>query len=522
RAFDNSSYAIYSNNGTVNSDISNTIDIYGNLFSDNDGAISLAFNNASSFAGAASLTERGVIYLSFDNSKWSVSGNSTISNLELLNGAAVDLNSSSDFIALHTDNILGDTGEFGIKVDAVNSLSDKVIINNSSTGVYNVKFDDRTTGGYVSNGSLSLSIIEYANHSNGNYNASFNGQVELGALVYTLTYDNQSEIYYIGDAAFGGSNNSGGGNGTTPTPQQSSSANTSVGFAMVNYAINNINTQTILQRMGELRQSNEQRDIMGDMWIRTYAGKLGSFDDNKRLDGVKYYGLQMGIDKMTNINNAKVYTGFSAGYARADANYEKGDSQTTLYDFGVYALYYDESDFYVDTLAKYKKNKNNFNAVTINNNSVSGDGDSNSVSLSAEVGKRYGLTNNIYLEPQVELSYTNQGSLSIKSSNGLKTEIDKYNSYLLRGSIIAGYKLKDTVNLYLKTGFIRELDGKSSYMFNADENSKKEYKPNKNTFDNALGITINSSAHNIYAEGAYQKGDEFDNVRANVGYRYRF
>jgi outer membrane autotransporter protein len=473
----------------------------------------------SSFTGSTSLSDGGSLDLSFDNSKWTVTRNSILNDLKLSNNAFVDFNSSSSFITLRTDNILGDIGTFGIKVDAKNTLNDKIIISNSSTGDYIVKFDDRTSGGYVSNGSLSLSIIENSN-SFGNYQANFSGQVELGASIYTLTWDNQSNIYFIGDITPNGDNNSGGVNPSLPPLPQTNAANSSVGFTMINYAINYINTQNILQRMGELRSEDKSSS---DVWVRTYIGKLGSFDDNTKIDSVGYYGIQIGADKLSYLNNGKLYTGLTLGYLKADADYDKGESESKLYDAGIYALYKDDNDFYADTVIKYIQDKNSFNTVTVNDLPVSGKGDSKGFSLSVEIGKRYGLTDNFYIEPQAELTYTKQGSLNIKSSNNLKTEIDGFNSYLARGSIVAGYKLKDTINLYIKTGYIRELDGKTSYMFNGDQNTKKEsYTPNRNSFDNALGVTLSSNNHNLYLEGNFQKGNEFNNIKANAGYRYGF
>jgi outer membrane autotransporter protein len=515
-AFNNSSYALYSNGGiVVNTD---TLNIFGNILSDNGGDISLDFNSASSFTGSASLANNGVVNLSFDNSKWNILQNSTLSSLQLSNGAAVDFNSSS-FLTLRTDNLIGSTGIFGIKIDAENILSDKVIISNSSSGSYNVKFDDRTTGGYTAN-NFSVPIIENINPS-GDYHANFSGQVELGSYIYSLTWDNNTNIYYIGDITPSGGNNSGGVTPPSiPTPQ-TSSANTSAGFAMINYAINRINTQNILKRMGELRDGG--KDGNGDMWARTYIGKLSSFDDKMQIDGTGYYGLQIGLDKAALINNARLYTGLSAGYLKADTDYKKGESESKLYNLGIYALYKNDSGFYMDAVIKYIQNKNNFNTVTINNMSVNGNGDSQGFSLSAEIGKRYGLANNFYIEPQAEFTYTKHGELSVKSSNGLKTEIDGFNSYLARGSVIAGYKLKDTISVYAKTGYTRELDGKMSYMFNGDQSTKKEsYTPNKNRFDNAVGVTVNNINHNLYIEGIYEKGSEFDNIAVDIGYRYSF
>ncbi|MDR2789407.1 MAG: autotransporter outer membrane beta-barrel domain-containing protein [Campylobacteraceae bacterium] len=511
------SYAIYSTNinALVSTNASAKLNIFGDITASNESVVDLDLSDGSIVYGNTN-SETGVINLAFDgnNSLWILSGNSSLTNLSLLNQAAVDLTQSSEFLTLRTDNLFGN-GIFNMKLDANRSLNDKIVIGNSSHGDNIIIFDDRTSGGYITSG-LSLSIVENINPT-GDYQANFTGQAELGSYIYSLTWDNNTNIYYIGDTSPDGGNNSGG---VTPTPPRTSSANSSIGFAAINYIANHINTQNILKRMGELRDNSKNA---GNMWARTYIGKAGSFDHDMQIDTLGYYGLQIGVDKMTDLKEGRVYTGLSAGYLLTDTDYEKGDSEGKLYDLGIYAMYLNDSNFYLDAVMKYAKNKNSFNTVTINNMSVSGDGDSNAFSLSIEAGKRYALENNFYIEPQAELAYTKQGELNIKSSNSLKTDIESYNSYIARGSIIAGYKLKESVNIYAKTGYVRELDGKTSYMFNQDPNTKKEsYTPNKNTFDNAIGITLNGISHNLYLEGIYQKGDEFNNMGVNVGYRYGF
>ncbi|MDR1007369.1 MAG: autotransporter outer membrane beta-barrel domain-containing protein [Campylobacteraceae bacterium] len=513
KAFDDSSYAIYANNGIVSS-IGNTLDIFGNLLSDNGGTISLEFDSASSFIGSASLSSGGIMDLSFDNSKWIVSANSTVSDLRLSNGAIVDLsyNNSplSNPVSLVADNIFGN-GIFNVRFDVNNEISDKIFISNSSSGAHTINFYDKTTGGYNPSGNLSLIVVQHLNPA-GDYQANFGGHADIGAYTYNLNFDNTTQSYYFGDVTPSGSIVPGGG------AVLSNAAVSSIGFLTVNYLSNYINTQNILQRMGELRSSDKDN---GDVWARTYFGKLGSFDGNTRIDSVGYYGIQIGADKLSYVKEGKLYTGLTFGYLKSDTDYSIGDSESVMYDFGAYALYKSDNNFYIDTLIKYVQNDNDFNTRTSNNLSVDGSGDSKGFSLSVEVGKRYDRES-IYIEPQAELTYAKQGSFSVSSSNNLKTNIDGFDSYLARVGVVLGYKLKDNANLYFKTGYARELGGKTTYSFNDAQNTQKEYKLNQNIFDNALGITISGSNHNLYLEGGLQKGSEFDSLKANVGYRYSF
>jgi outer membrane autotransporter protein len=519
----NNSYAMYAlnANGLITTNSSSKLNILGDMTAKSGGNIDLDLKDGSYFYGDTQIDTTSGINLAFDgsNSIWRVKGNSSLTNLSLTNNAKVDLTHSNSALSnptsLIVDNILGDAGIFNVRVDINNNISDKIFVSNSSLGTHTISFNDKTLGGYQDNVSLQV-IQNNPLNPESNYQANFTGHADIGAYTYALLFDNNTQSYYIGDVTPSGA----------IAPEGSITLNnaavaSSMGFLTINYLSNYINTQNVLQRMGELRDKKESdNDIKGDVWIRTYTGKLGSFDDNTRIDSIGYYGIQIGADKLSYLNNAKLYTGLTFGYLKADADYKAGDSESKLYDFGVYALYKNDNDFYIDAFIKYSEDKNSFNVKTSNNLTIDGSGKSRGFSLSVETGKRYDINSNVYIEPQAELTYTKQGEFGINSSNDLKTKIDGYNSYLLRGSIVFGYSLKDTANVYLKTGYIRELDGKTSYLFN--NNAKQEYKLNQNIFDNAIGLTLNSNSHNLYLEGGWQKGDKFDNLKANVGYRRGF
>ncbi|MDR2789570.1 MAG: hypothetical protein LBB59_01105, partial [Campylobacteraceae bacterium] len=126
KAFDNSSYALYSDAGMITN--TDSLDIYGQIFSSNNGVISLTFDNTSIFTGSTDINN-GELDLSFDNSKWNILQNSTLSSLRLLNNDLIYMNASSSFLTLRTDNLFGN-GIFNMKLDANRSLNDKIVIGN--------------------------------------------------------------------------------------------------------------------------------------------------------------------------------------------------------------------------------------------------------------------------------------------------------------------------------------------------------------------------------------------------------
>ncbi|KES12598.1 Autotransporter beta-domain protein, partial [Snodgrassella alvi SCGC AB-598-O02] len=94
----------------------------------------------------------------------------------------------------------------------------------------------------------------------------------------------------------------------------------------------------------------------------------------------------------------------------------------------------------------------------------------NGFSIGAEVGKRIHLSRGgnpdegWYVEPQAQLTYSHQDGATINASNGLSTRLGSYDSLIGRASLIVGYTIqsgKNPVDIYLKTGYLREFKGET-------------------------------------------------------------
>jgi outer membrane autotransporter protein len=479
-------------------------------------------SNGSSLLGSTFLDSDGIINLSINGngSYWQLTGNSSVTNLNLLNNSFVDLtNGNAHFVSPTTLNIerLSGNGTFFQRLDISGNDSlalnngDLIVVNNASLGSYVLTFDDSSTGNYTLDENSKLLVVQQ-NASGGTYNASYRGQADIGAYVYhvVVAEDNVSDNQYLMLPPLYR-------NTTVPC---TNAACASIGFLHINYLSNFINTETLLQRLGELGQNRTTKD---DVWVKAYGGRLNSFRDDTKIEDVNYYGIQLGADRLYENDYTRSYLGFTFGYSNADINYLVGDGRSRSLHGGLYAAVLFPVGSYIDFVAKYVHNQNRFNTLSSNNYTVSGKGDTQGVSLSIEAGHRINVQETrFYLEPQVQFTYNFQDGTTIRSSNGLRTRLDAYDSYLGRVGIILGYKVKNSTNIYYKTGYIKEFDGKAEYYFNGDSEHKKESRLNSNIFDNALGLTYSSGLHNFYVEGTYQLGDEFDNIKGNLGYRLEF
>ncbi|MCO6507107.1 MAG: autotransporter outer membrane beta-barrel domain-containing protein, partial [Snodgrassella sp.] len=77
------------------------------------------------------------------------------------------------------------------------------------------------------------------------------------------------------------------------------------------------------------------------------------------------------------------------------------------------------------------------------------------------------------------------------------------------------------VDIYFKTGYLKEFSGKTFYTFN--HAAKEKYDFGGNWWDNAIGVNVQlKQRHNFYADMVYSLGNKFDRKQINVGYRFDF
>ncbi|MDR1007535.1 MAG: autotransporter outer membrane beta-barrel domain-containing protein [Campylobacteraceae bacterium] len=478
------------------------LNLQGSIISDNNALINLTMSDGSTLIGDTLAQNGGKINLSFDgvNSFWKIGGNSSLSNLYLTNGAKT----AFDDIAavLNIENLYGNgLLELKVAVDNGNLTGNKIKINSSSSGNFQVLVNDSQTGS-VTNVDQALLLIEQSSGALSNYQANFslnNGSVDIGQFVYTLNSNSSNKNFYLAT------------NGTL-----NNAALSSVSFLHVNYLTNYLSIQTLLQRMGEIRNNPEAQN---DMWIKVNAGKLSSFEKTFNINNVDYYSITGGIDSIYDMDGSSILLGMFADFLKADVSFGKGNGNGDSKAIGIYTTYKHDNGFYADLVGKYTSNNNKFSTVTSGGYEVSGDGDTRGFSVTLEGGKKITF-GNFYVEPQVAATYARQNDLSITSSNQLKTNIDGFDSIIGRASMIAGLKLRDT-NVYIKGGYVKEFEGEVSYSFN-DAPQKYQYDIKGNFWDSSIGIIMNVKNRQLYLEGAYQKGDEFNNQKINLGYRFSF
>lgn len=534
---------------------SGKLEITGDMLAES-GLIDLRMTDGSKFHGNTALSQytysdglggsltdaKGQIKLQISgaSSIWQMTKDSELTDLKLADGANVYVGTqgtaitSSNQVTLTTENLSGN-GIFHLRTNIVGSdsdislvgvnISDKIKVTGTSSGNHKILINDSNTGGAV--GTEAVRVAEIADGGAQFALANASGYVDIGPYRYSLqetAAQGTEKYWYL--ASLQAPVPPTPTTPVTPTPgAKTGTADHSANILNINYLLNYVEIQTLLQRMGELRRSENTN---GDVWVRAYTGKLDSFT-NGILEGfdMDYTGVQAGADKKFIQDNADFYLGGMIGTSKADANYKEGDGNTTSYHVGIYATYKANNGFYVDGIAKYTWMDNSLNAKTGGGHNVKGDGDTQGYSIGVETGKRFYFeeTNTgWYVEPQAQLTFSHQDGATIQSSNTLRTDLDSYDSTLGRISAIIGYSIIDGANpvdVYFKTGYVKEFDGQTGYTYNHTDH--EGYKFNGGWWDNGIGINAQiNKKHNLYLDANYSTGSKFDQMQLNAGYRYSF
>lgn len=504
--------------GIINA--SGKLTIYGSVFS-HDGLTNLDMQSGSVWTGLGqnNTVGNGVLNVAMTDSQWNMIDSSSVDTLALNNGHVIfndngansvltvgDLSGSGRFV-LNT-NLVGDG-------NGVNNFGDKLVVTGTSAGTHQLTVLNQ--GSLATTGNEVLTVVET---QDGVATFTSTSQTELGGYLYDVRQNgNNWELYSAGESVNPGNPNPGDNNGGGPI---TTTADAGANFLNIGYLMNYAETQTLLQRMGDLRQNNEH----GNMWLRGFAGKFSSFSGGKLSHfDMDYSGFQLGADKRLS-TDIPVFAGLFIGQTNGSPNYRTGDGNTRSSHMGIYGSYMANNGFYVDTVVKYANIKNSFKVRDSQNNQVRGNGHSQSISASLEAGQKFSLSadnNGFYIEPQLQFSYGHQDANRIKASNGLRVDLGSYESMLGRASTLFGYEINqgdNNVNLYLKTGVIREFDGDVSYHLNG---SQEKHTFKGNGWNNGIGISAQlGKQHIFYLDVDTVNGNKFDQRQINGGYRFSF
>ncbi|MCC8185530.1 autotransporter outer membrane beta-barrel domain-containing protein [Cloacibacillus porcorum] len=448
---DNGSHALWTKDGGVIT-ADGQMSILGGLYAEDSGKINMTMQDGSYMKGFSSIDggQSGEIHVEMKNAYWDLyKQDSELNSLKMATNATIDYTKENSHINLYAHDISG-SGTFVMKTDVVGGNGDLLTVD-TSDGDHKIKVMDRgsapTTGDEAP--------LKLVKTGDGKAEFTLTGKdnlVDIGAWQYglrrALENNNHWELFTT----------------KTSSPAASAAVNTFMGGYLLAYA----ETQTLMQRLGDLRDTDHDNGY----WFRFHGGRMESNSRSFVRDfDMKYGGAQVGYDrKIKNDWKGDTYVGGYFGYSKGNLDYSildggtGGSGSVDSRTLGLYGTYIADDGFYVDAVLKYMWMKNDFDVLDSDGGHVTGDGlSTGGVGLSLELGKRFRFTKNEkgenwYIEPQAQLSYTHQNGGYFNASNGLRIGVDSFNSLLGRLGMLAGYETAKT-NVYVKVSYVKEFDG---------------------------------------------------------------
>lgn len=318
--------------------------LQGDLLSNNGGILTMDLQNHSQIIGQATATG-GTVNIGLTDSGWTMTGDSGISTLTMSSGGEVAFAtniSGGTYGTLTMDTLAGSDGLFHMRGDIANLKNDLLVIGDSGSGAHRIDMPNQGSANVTGNERLTL-----VNTTSGSATFASENTIELGGYQYQVRQNPDNPL----DWELYGRKLRGSG------PSSSHPADAGVNIFSGVYLLNYAEMNTLMQRMGELREENSK----GNVWARTYGGKFDRDGDGfLRGFDMSYWGLQVGADKKLARKNGNIYVGGMFGYSDGSLDYERGSGSIDSKSIGAYGTYAANNGFYADLVLKYNWMKGDF------------------------------------------------------------------------------------------------------------------------------------------------------------------
>ncbi|EEQ6797469.1 autotransporter outer membrane beta-barrel domain-containing protein, partial [Escherichia coli] len=323
--------------------------------------------------------------VNMNNALWYSDGNSTIGTLKSA-GGRVELGGGKDFTTLKVKELNANNSTFLMHTN--NSQADQLNVTNKLSGSNNTVLVD-----FLNKPASEMNVTLITAPKGSDEKTFTAGTQQIGfsnvtPVISTEKTDDATKWMLTGYQTVADA-----GASKTATDFMAS------GYKSFLTEVNNLN-----KRMGDLR------DTQGDagVWARIMNGTGsadGGYSDN-------YTHVQIGADRKHELDGVDLFTGALLTYTDSNASSHVFSGKTQSVGGGLYASALFDSGAYFDLIGKYLHHDNEYTASFASLGTK--DYSSHSWYAGAEVGYRYHLSEEAWVEPQMELVY---GSVSGKSFN---------------------------------------------------------------------------------------------------------
>ncbi|MCE3047830.1 autotransporter outer membrane beta-barrel domain-containing protein, partial [Helicobacter kayseriensis] len=295
------------------------------------------------------------------------------------------------------------------------------------------------------------------------------------------------------------------------------------------------NLNSLNKRMGELRDNDKANGV----WLRVFNGKQ-TVDFGVETQST-YTTIQGGYDSNFGGKDSNFYLGFALSYSNALSDFSSpNQAQNSVIlsnnangmEAGIYAAYVADSGLYTDTVAKFSFISNDFKSNKNENYKPRVLGGT----LSQEVGYRFKLPLNFFIDPQGELSLGYLGGQSFtQSADGSFLQTSQDGIFTLRGRLGVnwGFDFQEftqdkemNAKLYLGTYYVGDYIHGGSITFDnlVDFSDKTNKYSSSGAFLLNVGTNISLKDHTrLYLDFEKSFGGKIrTDYQVNVGVRYSF
>ena len=390
---------------------SDSLTVNGNVEIAEAAKAPLTFNGAgSSLNGAANVAGANNSLAFNDGATWTVKGESTVSNLRLDN-AKVDMSGTDKNVT--ADNLTGTAGNVVMDAKGTNTFS---VTNETTTKVTAVASQDADSVNFEEAKKMVDRI--------GGQVADKSAAVNEGAYNGAISVDGQ-------------------GNVTITTNSLMEDTLTLGGSSLL--SLNRILMNDVRKRMGDVRAMEGTTGA----WARYDGGRLSATGLENDFNTI-----QVGADTLVPNTNWRV--GLAASYTKGDNDFRRGSADLDAYMLTGYGLWMADNGMFADVVARLAKAEND---MTVDGGAKAGKLDNRAYSLSGEFGWRFDLSNQYYVEPQAELTYTYVDSEDLDLGSA-QYKFDTMTSLLGRVGVATGIKFPNNKgDLYFRVSAVHEFDG---------------------------------------------------------------
>lgn len=347
-----------------------------------------------------------------------------------------------------------------------------------------------------------------------------NGSVKAEALFDGISLGNDNatpERITTSDGLWGGASvHEKKGDEITSTYSGPSSLITSTtDLALMNGLVWRSQLTNLSDRMGTLRTMPQAAGA----WARYNNGRL----DGRGLE-YDYSTIEVGFDAPVSSN---FLVGVSFDYTIGDTDLNAGFADNDVYTLGLYGTYYGDNGGFVDLMAKIGRIDNEYN-VANSAGSEKGDYMMTGAIVGVEAGHRFDLAHNMFVEPQVQLSYSWLRATDY-ATNIRSVDFETIESLVARVGVMGGMKFAENRGAaYLKASYNHDFLGNVDAAMYAVGDKINSAKISDELDDNwaevSLGVSysVTDTLNTFLDVGTGFGGDIDQKWRINFGARYAF